>query len=124
MEACDRAMAHLTSAVAQCIETGVFRTEAPEQIALALWACAHGAASLLISGGMADVAGLDPMALAETTIAISGLGAALASRLVPEQADKPHDSRPLVAALDALASAIGPNATGNEPDGPRARASR
>jgi len=73
---------HLTIAVQRCIDVGVFAPGTdPAMVATSLWASAHGAVSLCLA--KPGLAGDDALALCEMVIDHSGLGAALASYLVP-----------------------------------------
>jgi len=71
---------HLTSAVARCIDLGVFAPGVdPQVVATGLWAAAHGAVALCLA--KPDLAGEDALALCEMVINNAGLGAAFASYL-------------------------------------------
>ncbi len=92
--------ANLVAAVAACQEVGFFSPDAHvEQLAIALWAAAHGAVSLVIAKQHFTVA--DGMALCDSVISSSGLGLALMSHVPPGE-DKPHGAA-VIAAMQAAA---------------------
>jgi AcrR family transcriptional regulator len=101
---------NLTSAVARCIDVGVFAPGTdPLAVATTLWAAAHGAVSLCLA--KPDLAGDDAEAVCELVITQAGLGAALASYVLPDKhGDDAHEpaqpapSEQLAAMLRALAT--------------------
>ena len=91
------AFSNLVSTVAECVEAGVF-AGAPDQLALRLWATAHGLASLLVAKPYFPWPALGP--LIDQTISMAGLGLATASRLGSDWREQPLDG--LVRRLDGL----------------------
>jgi AcrR family transcriptional regulator len=92
--------ANLVAAVVACQGVGFFSPEADaEQIAVSLWAAAHGAVSLVIAKQHFTVD--DGMALCDSVISSSGLGLALMSYVSSED-DKPHGAA-VIAAMRAAA---------------------
>jgi AcrR family transcriptional regulator len=80
--------ANLVAAVAACRDVGFFAGDADvEQMAVALWAAAHGAVSLVIAKQHFTID--DGMALCDSVISASGLGLALMSHLPPGE-ENPH----------------------------------
>ncbi len=101
-EAADRAIAggafeHLVESVRQCVTSGVY-TGDPIEVALGLWAAAHGVAALLIAKPYFPWPDVD--GFIDRTICMAGLGLAAAER-VPRDGSLPLPD--LVAALDSLA---------------------
>lgn len=90
------AFGHLVDSVAACVATGVLQGE-PVELALSLWAAAHGIAALLIA--KPGLAWPDVDGLVDRTVCMAGLGLALGARL-DEGDDRPLGE--LVAALDRL----------------------
>jgi len=89
------AFQHFVDSVRDCVDAGVFVGE-PDQLALRLWAAAHGLASLLVVKPYFPWPPLDQ--LIDDTISMAGMGLAAASRL-SECAD---DLPALIARLDRL----------------------
>jgi AcrR family transcriptional regulator len=90
------AFAYLVESVRQCVDLGVF-TGDPVEVALGLWAAAHGVAALLVAKPYFPWPDVD--AFVDRTICMAGLGMALAERMPPD-AEVPLPE--LVRALDAL----------------------
>jgi len=91
------AFEHFVSAVQECVDAGVFEGDAG-QLALRLWAAAHGVAALLVAKPYFPWPPLDDYI--ERTIEMAGLGLALASRLGEDHCDEPLEE--LVARLEAV----------------------
>ncbi len=91
------AFSHLVSTVVACVEAGVFAGE-PDELALRLWATAHGLASLLVAKPYFPWPELGP--LIDQTISMAGLGLATASRIDQDWRDQPLEH--LVRRLDGL----------------------
>jgi AcrR family transcriptional regulator len=91
------AFEHFVSAVQECVDAGVFEGAAAD-LALRLWAAAHGVAALLVAKPYFPWPPLDDYI--DRTIEMAGLGLAAASRLGPDHCDEPLPD--LVARLEAL----------------------
>jgi AcrR family transcriptional regulator len=76
------AFAYLLETVQACIDSGVLEGE-PLELALGLWAAAHGVAALLVAKPYFPWPDLD--AFVDRTICMAGLGLAAAARLDVEQ---------------------------------------
>jgi AcrR family transcriptional regulator len=76
------AFAYLVESVSACVECGVFEGE-PAEIALGLWAAAHGVAALLVA--KPSFPWPDRDAFIDRTICMAGLGLAAGVRLPPDQ---------------------------------------
>ena len=78
---------HLVDAVHRCVDGDVFAPDTDvDLVATSLWACAHGAVSLVLA--KPGIGGENALALCEHVISSSGLGLAVTSRLMalaPEQ---------------------------------------
>jgi len=101
-EAADRAIAggafgHLVESVRQCTELGVY-TGDPVEVALGLWAAAHGVAALLIAKPYFPWPDVD--GFVDRTICMAGLGLAAAERVPRDDGSLPVSD--LVAALNRL----------------------
>jgi AcrR family transcriptional regulator len=72
------AFAHFVDSVAQCVEAGVLEGE-PDQLAMRLWAAAHGLAALLVAKPYFPWPPLDE--LVDSVIRMAGIGLAATSRL-------------------------------------------
>ncbi|MBW3647829.1 MAG: TetR/AcrR family transcriptional regulator [Actinobacteria bacterium] len=100
-EAADRAIAggafdYLVESVRRCAALGVYTSD-PVEVALGLWAAAHGVAALLIAKPYFPWPDVD--GFVDRTICMAGLGLAAAER-VPRDGSLPLPE--LVAALDSL----------------------
>ena len=102
------AFGYLVDSVRACIGAGVYRGD-PVELALGLWAAAHGAAALLIA--KLQFSWPDVEAFVDRTICMAGLGLAVTERVGTGSAVPLPD---LVAALDALATNL---AAATEPAG-------
>jgi hypothetical protein len=91
------AFQHLVASVGDCVAAGVFEGE-PDQLALRLWAAAHGLAALLVAKPYFPWPPLDE--LIDSTISMAGIGLAAASRLGTKSHDRPVEE--VVARLDLL----------------------
>lgn len=76
------AFGHLVDTVRQCIQAGVFEGE-PVEIALGLWAAAHGVAALLVAKPYFPWPDLDQFI--DRTICMAGMGLAAGTRLSVDQ---------------------------------------
>jgi hypothetical protein len=96
---------HLTNAVQDCIDVGVFAPGTdPSMVATTLWAATHGAVSLCLA--KPSLARDDALAMCDQVITQAGLGAALASYVegrLPERSDDGDASHWLAALLAKLA---------------------
>jgi AcrR family transcriptional regulator len=81
------AFAHLVDSVRQCLELGVFEGD-PVEIALGLWAAAHGVAALLVAKPYFPWPDVDEFV--DRTICMAGMGLAAGARLSPDR-DLPVD---------------------------------
>jgi AcrR family transcriptional regulator len=77
------AFGYLVASVRRCLEIGIFEGDADE-IALGLWAAAHGVAALLIAKPYFPWPERD--AFIDRTICMAGIGLAAVSRLDPDNA--------------------------------------
>lgn len=91
------AFEHFVAAVQDCVDAGIFEGQA-DQLALRLWAAAHGVAALLVAKPYFPWPPLDDYI--ERTIEMAGLGLAAASRLGEHCEDEPLED--LVARLETL----------------------
>jgi len=90
------AFAYLVESVQACVDAGVLVGE-PVDLALSLWASAHGVAALLVAKPYFPWP--DVEALVDRTICMSGLGLAALGRLDPDAGLPPAE---LVGVLDRL----------------------
>jgi AcrR family transcriptional regulator len=82
------AFQHFVASVQDCVDAGVFQGE-PDQLALRLWAAAHGLAALLVAKPYFP---WPPLAdLIDSTISMAGIGLAASSRLGTDCHDRPID---------------------------------
>lgn len=95
------AFEHFVSAVQECVDAGVFEGAAAD-LALRLWAAAHGVAALLVAKPYFPWPPLDDYI--DRTIEMAGLGLALASRLRDSDGEGSCDEPlpDLVARLETL----------------------
>ena len=91
------AFQHFVDSVQACVDAGVFEGEA-DQIALQLWAAAHGLAALLVAKPYFPWPPLP--ALIDGVVSMAGLGLAAAARLGDDCETRPIDE--VVARLDRL----------------------
>lgn len=92
------AFAYLVDSVRACVEEGVF-TGDPVEVALGLWAAAHGVAALVVAKPYFPWPDLD--AFVDRTICMAGLGMAVGERV---SLDGERPLAELVGRLDALRS--------------------
>jgi AcrR family transcriptional regulator len=90
------AFGYLVESVRTCIDAGVFDGD-PVELALGLWAAAHGVAALLVAKPYFPWPDLD--AFIDRTICMAGLGLAVAARF---DADNDLPLEQVVATLDRL----------------------
>ena len=91
------AFQHFVASVQDCVDAGVFEGE-PAELALRLWAVAHGLAALLVAKPYFPWPPLDE--LIDSTISMGGWGLAATGRLGTDCRDRPLDEA--VALLDRL----------------------
>lgn len=96
LEIASGAFGYLVESVRACVEAGVFSGD-PVEVALGLWAAAHGVAALLVA--KPDFPWPDVDAFVDRTICMAGMGLAVADRLPPDSDLALPD---LVALLDTL----------------------
>ena len=80
------AFEHFVASVQECVDAGVFEGE-PDQLALRLWAAAHGLAALLVAKPYFPWPPLED--LIDGVVSMAGLGLAAASRLGNECDERP-----------------------------------
>lgn len=97
LEIAGGAFGYLVESVRACVATGVYSGD-PVELALGLWAAAHGVAALLVAKPSFPWP-VDVTAFVDRTICMAGMGLAVQERLPPD-ADLPLPQ--LVALLDTL----------------------